>query len=314
VLRPTSLPHALAVVTAAATTALLVVLGGPLLPSAAARSGTADTVPLTTTVASTAPQDPEQPLVPRIRSITPDYVPDHGPIVIRGTVTNASDQRWTAINVHGFMGPTPITTTADLAQAARVPLDADVGHRIAVPGTFASIHSLAPGQSAHFKVRLPHATLTATSPGVYWFGVHVLGDNGQGGVRVAVGRDRTFLAYVPKSVVADGAQEDTALVVPIRSGVVRGPEGTVIDPAGWGRSLRSGALHHTLALGRAARGRPLTWVVDPAVRDVVRRLARGNPARTLTAPTTRSTQGGESPSSSAGASASDSAASATGPA
>jgi hypothetical protein len=319
VLRPTSLPHALAVVTAAATTALLVVLVGPLLPSAAARSGTAATVPFTSPVtsaaASRAPRDPEQPLVPRIRSITPDYVPDHGPIVIRGTVTNASDQRWTAINVHGFMGSTPITTATVLAQAARVPLDADVGHRIAVPGTFASIHSLAPGQSAHFKVRLPHATLTTTAPGVYWFGVHVLGDNGQGGVRVAVGRDRTFLAYVPKSAVADGAQEDTALVVPIRSGVVRGPEGTVIDPAEWARSLRSGALHHTLALGRAARGRPLTWVVDPAVRDVVRRLARGNPARTLTAPTTRPTQGGESPSSSAGASASDSAAaSATGPA
>ena len=33
--------------------------------------------------ASAAPGDPEQPLVPRIRSISPDYVPDKGPIVIQ---------------------------------------------------------------------------------------------------------------------------------------------------------------------------------------------------------------------------------------
>ena len=298
-------------VTGVAGTVLLAVLGWPLAPSAAARSGPDSPAPVASGVASgaaaAAPRASDQPLVPRIRSISPDYVPEKGPIVVTGTVTNDSDQTWTAINVHGFMGETPIQTSADLAEAAREPLDADVGHRIATPGTFDSIPVLAPGQSASFRVRLPHSTLTATSPGVYWFGVHVLGDNGQGGVRVAVGRDRTFLAYLPRSAVGADAQEDTALVVPVRSGVVRGPEGTVIDPDSWGHRLRSGDLHHALALGRAAQGHPLTWVFDPAVRDVVRRLASGNPPRTLSAPVAP-TQGGPSPSASTDASAAGSAA------
>jgi hypothetical protein len=303
VLRPSSLPHALAVVTAG----VLAVLGGvPTAPPASAATGSTSTAP----AVAVAPADAEQPLVPRIRSITPDYVPEKGPIIIRGTVTNASDRTWTAINVHGFVGATPIMTGAELTAAAQAPVDADVGHRITVPGTFASIPALAPGRSATFKVKLPQSTLPVSSPGVYWFGVHVLGDNGDGDARVAVGRDRTFLPYVPASAVADGRQEDAALVVPVRSGVVRGPDGTVIDPEAWGRNLRTGELRDVAALGAAARGRPLTWLVDPAVPDVVRRLARGNPARTLAAPPRpgQSTDGDQSPSASAGTSAGDSAA------
>jgi len=268
VLRPSSLPHALAGVTAAALAVLAGVLAGT---PASATTGSA-AAPAAAAAALATRVDAAQPLVPRIRSITPDYVPEHGPIVIRGTVTNESHRTWTAINVHGFMGTTPITTAADLAAAAQVPIDADVGHRITMPGTFASIPSLAPGETTTFKVRLPQATLPVSSPGVYWFGVHVLGDNGDGDARVAVGRDRTFLPFVPASTVAQGQQEDAALVVPVRSGVVRGANGAVVDPEQWGTSLRSGELHDVAALGRAAQGHPLTWLVDPAVPDVVRRL------------------------------------------
>jgi hypothetical protein len=286
VLRPPSLPHALAVAAAVVLSAVLAALGTCLVgatPSARA--------------ASAAPSDPEQPLVPRIRSISPDYVPDKGPIVIHGTVTNASDQTWTAINVHGFMGSTPLTTTAELTAATHTPLTADIGHRITVPGTFASIASLAPGQTTTFKITLPHSTLPVSAPGVYWFGVHVLGDNGQGGTRVAVGRDRTFLPYVPQSALSDGEHEDAALVVPVRSGVARGPDGSVVDPEAWAQSLRSGPLHNAVAMGEAASGGPLTWLVDPAVPDVVRHLAEGNPPRTLTAPH-QPGPGHESPSAS----------------
>lgn len=282
--------------------AVLAVLGG--LVGAAPSAG----------AASAAPLDAEQPLVPRIRSITPDYVPDKGPIVIRGTVTNASDQTWTAINVHGFMGSTPITTSAGLSAAARTPVDADVGHRITVPGTFDSIPRLAPGEVAEFAIRLPHSTLPVSVPGVYWFGVHVLGDNGEGGARVAVGRDRTFLPYVPRGSAPNGQFEDAALVVPVRAGIERGPTGTVVDPEQWSHSLRTGSLHAAVAIGRAAHDRPLTWLVDPAVPDVVRRLAHGNPARTLAAPQPKSpgkgspsTSPSPSPSGSGSASASGAA-------
>ncbi|HEX3930334.1 MAG TPA: DUF6049 family protein [Nocardioides sp.] len=284
-LRPSSLPHARAALGAAigAGVGVLMLVSAGLVtaaPAAATQAPTALRDVAAVTRGAARAGAPSQPLVPKIRSISPDYVPDKGPIVITGTVTNDSHRTWTAINVHGFMGSSPITTAAELAAAVQTPLTADVGHRITKPGTFASIAALAPGASARFRVRLPHDTLPLAGPGVYWFGVHVLGDDGSGGPREAVGRDRTFLSYVPKSAV-HGQQENAALVVPVRSAVTHGPDGTVVDPETWGRSLRAGTLHDLVETGSAASGQPLTWLVDPAVPDVVRRLARGNPKRTL---------------------------------
>src|SRR5262245_23216692 len=184
------------------------------------------------------------------------------------------------------MGSTPITTADELSEAAKTPVDAYVGSRITEPGSFDSVPSLAPGQTSPFTVQLPHSTLPVSTPGVYWFGVHVLGDDGEGGPRVAVGRDRTFLPYVPQDAIPNGGHEDTALVLPLRAGVIRGTDGAVLDPDSWRRSMRSGPLHAVVATANAAQSHPLTWLVDPAVPDVVRRLAHGNPARTLTAPGT----------------------------
>jgi hypothetical protein len=302
VLRPPSLSHALAVAVAVLTAALTGLVGVGVVGFEASAHA-----------ATTLPLDPEQPLVPRIRSITPNYVPDKGPIVIRGTVTNASDQTWTAINVHGFMGSTPITTDAELSDAAKTPVDADVGGRITVPGTFDSIASLSPGQTTTFKVKLPQSTLPVSTPGVYWFGVHVLGDDGQGGTRLAVGRDRTFIPYVPQGAIPGGGHEDAALVLPLRAGVIRAADGSVLDPEEWRSSLRSGALHAVVTTAEAAGDRPLTWLVDPAVPDVVRRLAHGNPARTLTTPQAPGPGNPSSPASpSDSPSASDSAAASAG--
>jgi hypothetical protein len=283
VLRPSSLSRALAVVAVTALAGLapgLAGLGATPAQAAAAR-----------------PHDPPQPLVLRMRSITPDYIPDHGPIVIHGTVTNASDEKWTAINVEGFVGSTPITSSAGLAKAAQTPVDADVGHRITDPGTFDQVAALEPGQTASFTVRLPRSRLLVTEPGVYWFGVHALGSTAEGRSFSAAGRDRTFLPLVPSSATTSGRQEPTALVVPIRAGVTRGSDGSIEDEGQWLSSLRSGALHDAVSVGRAAQGRPLTWVVDPAVLDVVRRLAAGNPVRTLGSDQA-TTPGGPTPSSS----------------
>jgi hypothetical protein len=248
---------------------LLVVLAGPHV-TAGARAD--------------APRDQSQPLVPHIRSITPDYIPDHGPIVIRGTLTNASTDEWTAINVEAFVGGTPITTSAALAQAATTPVSDDVGHRIFTPGTFDRIDRLEPGQTVHFKVRLPRSDIPVHAPGVYWFGVHALGGTAAGRSNSAAGRDRTFLPLVPQASLGAGPAIDTALVVPVRAAVTRGPDGAVEDVPSWMSDLVSGDLASVVSLGRAARGRPLTWLVDPAVPDTVRALAHGNPPRSLAAP------------------------------
>jgi hypothetical protein len=291
VLRPSSLPRALAVVTAVLLGALGPLLLGPALAGPL----------LTTTAMADAPLDPSQPLVLHMRSITPDYIPDHGPIVIRGTLTNTSSEEWTSINVHGFVGASPITTAADLSAAARTPVTADVGHRIITPGTFDHVDTLEPGQTVHFKVRLLRSQIPVQAPGVYWFGVHALGATAEG--RSLGGRDRSFLPLVPQSAADAGQPVDAALVVPLRAPVTRGTDGSVLDVPGWLSSLSSGDLASVVDLGRTANGRPLTWLLDPAVIDTVRDLAHGNPARTLTAPG-GSTSGEPSASPSPGADAS----------
>jgi hypothetical protein len=291
VLRPPSLSRALIGPAVRVLLAGLVVLGLVSLGPTG----------LTASAAGPAPRDPTQPLTVRIGSITPDYIPDHGPIVIRGSVTNDSDQEWTAINMEAFVGSTPITTTAELAAAAEVPVGADVGHRIADPGTFDTIATLQPGQTAPFSIRLPRSKIPVTVPGVYWFGVHALGTATTG--RATAGRDRTFLPYLPASVTSSGAVQVAALVVPVRAGVTRNTDGAIADPDRWARSLRSGPLHAVLTTGRAAGGRPLSWLLDPAVLDVVRLLSEGNPPRTLKSPTTAK-PGEPTPSPSASASGS----------
>ncbi|WP_151083896.1 DUF6049 family protein [Nocardioides cynanchi] len=307
-LRSSSLPRALAVVTAVLAGSLGATVVAPGL--AGPRLGAAESA------AADAPRDPAQPLVPRIRSITPDYIPDHGPIVVRGTLTNASNEEWTAINVEAFIGATPITTSAELAAAATTPVTADVGHRITAPGTFDTFETLQPGQTVRFTVRLPRSQLPVSAPGVYWFGVHALGATAAGSGTGAAGRDRTFLPLVPESASNGAIPVDAALVVPVRAAVTRGTDGSILDALGWMANLDSGALDHAADLGRAAHGRPLTWLLDPAVTDAVRALARGNPARSLTSArdsTSGNPSAGASPSADASASGTGSTSAGTAP-
>ncbi len=158
--------------------------------------------------------------------------------------------------------------------------------------------------------RLPRSKLAVSAPGVYWFGVHALGTASAG--RITAGRDRTFLPLVPPAVADSGQVEQTSLVLPVRAR--RHPwsrRSRSTTSTGGCTACGSGALHDVVATGRAARGRPLTWVVDPAVVDAVRRLAEGNPPRTLVAPAPRNPDDTPSPDPSAGASASGSADSAS---
>jgi hypothetical protein len=278
-----------------ARTALIAVATGTLLLAGAPLGATAH-------AAASRATEPKEPLTLRMTSITPDYIPDHGPIVIRGRITNTSTEEWTAINVHAFLGTTPITTPAELATAATTPILNDVGHRITVPGTFDHFDALPAGATRSFEVRLPRSTLAVSTPGVYWFGVHALGASPEGRPVGAVGRDRTFLPLIPNSLVKSGKQVDTALVVPLRAAVTRASDGRIEDSSTWLRNLRSGPLHSLVDFGRAAQGRPLTWILDPAVPDAVRQLAAGNPARTLeSAATTSSGQPSQSPTPSGSA-------------
>ena len=257
-LRPVSLLPALVVVVAT----LLGLPAGTAHAAAGARVADAD------------------PLGVTIETLSSSEIPHSGPIRVTGSVTNRDEGSWQTINVYAFIGATPITTSADLAAAAETPPTTDVGQRIidlGAPDTEYTIDELAPGETAQFSLTIPHRYLRRTEGGVYWFGVHALGDGPEGRVDGADGRARTFLPYVPRTT----RTVDTALVIPIRRLVTHAPNGSIGGLERWTDELSGGALRALVDLGAAAGSRPVSWLVDPSVVDAARRLAAGNPARFL---------------------------------
>lgn len=231
---------------------------------------------------------PSTPLSVTIDTLIPSVIPAKGEVHVTGSVTNRSDETWTNIHLYAFASSTPMTTTAELEGAAATEGDAYVGDRILTEGTYDSVDELAPGDSAQYSFAVPRSEIHVTEPGVYWFGVHALGFNEDGGDDFADGRARTFLPLVPHT----GRSVDTALVLPVRRLVSHAPDGSLEDVDRWSGALApGGSLGALVELGTAAGSRPVSWLVDPSVIDSVRRIAAGNPARFL-GPTTD--QGGES--------------------
>ena len=234
-----------------------------------------------TTVREASPRAPrrdEADLGVTIDALSPSYLPAKGPIRVNGTLTNNTDDRWVAINVHLFIGEVPITTSEELAKATELDPAEPVGDRITAPGTFATVSSLKPGASAQFSIKVSRSDLDVTRPGVYWFGVHALGESSQPRDDIADGRARTFLPLVPR----DNGSVNTALVIPIRHEVRYSPSGQILDARAWARTLDTGgSLRSLVDFGAAAGSTPVTWLIDPAVPDAVRDLVAGNPARPL---------------------------------
>lgn len=264
-LRPPSLLPALvalAAVTTAVTTAVTV---GLPVAAHATPARAADAPPLTIT----------------IDSLTPSYIPRRGPIRITGSITNDDDAPWTAVNVEAFVGSTPITTPAELEEAARTDASTYVGDRVTTPGTYDTLPRIDPGQTVQYSLSLPRSEVPVSEPGVYFFGVHALGEGPEGRLDGADGRARTFLPLVPPTK----RSVDTALVVPLRHAVEQAADGSLEDVPGWTRTLSPGGqLRSLVDFGASAGSRPVTWLVDPALTDAVRRLSVGNPPRSL-APT-----------------------------
>lgn len=292
------MPHPPLLLRALAAGALVALLAPPTAyadpGSDAARPGV-NAPRVQVAAAKRAPADDKTPLDVQMSTLSVSEIPQHGPIQVTGVVSNRSDERWTAINVHAFLDDTPITTPEDLDAAAKLPETAVVGSRITTLGMFDGIGGLDPGQSAPFSIRLKHSVLTMTEPGVYWFGVHALGQSAsQPSDTIADGRARTFLPYMPppaqppkkgkksQTPPVPPPSLDLALVVPIRHRIGHAADGRIAAESVWAHALSvGGSLAAANEIGSAAGGRPLTWLVDPAVPDAVRRLVAGNPGRNL---------------------------------
>jgi len=242
------------------------------LAVAAALLGT--TIPAHATPASGDPT----PLVVRIDSVSPAAVPAHGPITITGTVTNDSQEIWRSVRVYPLTSTTPMTTHPELAAAVESPPDSVIGDRILTDG--APIGDLDPRDSRRFTVTLRHRDIVdklSAGPGVYWLGVHALGDGSVSGSRnVAAGRARTFLPRLPSRASRNPAS--VALVLPLRQQIDRVPDGSLADPAAWPELVSpTGDLGRLLSFANAGWGMPITWLVDPGVVRAVEDMAVGNP-------------------------------------
>ncbi len=257
---------ALAAVVSAVGLGLPVV--GPVVAPAAAADESLQGAPLSLTIDRLSP------------SSIPQSGPHSGKVKVSGWVTNNSEETWADIAVYTFIAADPITTSDDLAFEITRDAEQPVGDRITLPGTFETILELAPGASLPYSDQVPVSDLAVDEAGVYWFGVHALGTNADGRDLVADGRARTFLPYVPPQ--GRGEPIDTALVLPVRHPVTHGSDGTLSEVDDWLDTIDDGGqLSSVLDFGLAAGGRPVTWLVDPAVPDAVRQLADGNRPREL---------------------------------
>ena len=221
----------------------------------------------------------ESPLAVTIDKLTPSTIPEKGMVRISGTITNNDTVTWSTINVYSFISDDPMTTPAQLDEAAATPEDAVVGGRITDEQHKYTIAELAPGDHATYSLSIPRRLLHADTPGVYWFGVHALGEGADGRDEEADGRARTFLPLVPPARLG---QQPTAVVIPLRHQLVYTDEGSLDDLASWTQTLsQGGRLRSLVDFGANSGDRTVTWVVDPALIDAVRRLADGNPPRSL---------------------------------
>ncbi|WP_309648863.1 DUF6049 family protein [Nocardioides sp.] len=220
-----------------------------------------------------------EPLSIELTTVSPSVVPREGPIRITGTITNIDIETWSTINLYPFVGDQPMTTSDELAEAAKVPVDQEVGGRITDSGPFDTVEELEPGESYFFTITVPRSSIPLDRRGVYWFGVHALGEGPVPRDAVADGRARTFLPYVPANV--EGSVE-TGIVIPLRRYIAHEADGAIANTDDWARTLEDGGRMRGLVdLGAAAGDQPVTWLIDPALLDAVRRLAAGNPARSL---------------------------------
>lgn len=226
----------------------------------------------------------DDPLAVEIDAVSPDVAvaTEGATVTIGGTVTNLTDEPWTSVRVYPLTSGQPLTTEAELAEAAAEEADSYVGNRITDDGVFdASITTLLPDETQRFSVTVPLSALQVRGgAGTYWLGVHALGENSEGRTANAAGKARTFLPILPEGTRTTPVP--TSVVVPIREQVVSTADGAVADPSKWAELFGpEGRLREIVDLAGEPGAGSVSWLLDPALLDVAYRLAVGNPGRDL---------------------------------
>ena len=218
------------------------------------------------------------PLRVSIETLAPATIPQHGRLTISGTITNRSHHTWNNLKAYLLISQTPLRSREELAEAAASDPAAEVGGRLAGQGLYQVVGDLAPGAAVGYQLSIRRQDLGISGEsGVYWVGVHVLGEDSAGRDNVADGRARTFMPLLTPRATSSGAGTRLALVVPVKGVSHRGAAGRLLSLESWQRALGpDGRLDRLLRLSARAQ-HPITWVVDPAVLDAAESVARDNP-------------------------------------
>ena len=222
-----------------------------------------------------AAADDATPLQVSIDTLSPSTVPTRGVVTVTGEVTNTSSETWTDLKVYMLTSASPMTSPEELAAASASEAASTIGSRLYTEGLYARVGDLAPGESVPYTLAVKRTALgIGTAPGVYWLGVHVLGTENGARDPIADGRARTFLPLVP----AHTRPSDLALLMPVEEPVRRDRHGRLLEARKWrGTFAADGRLDRLVRLSNDAAGRPLTWLLDPAVLDAARSVSQDNP-------------------------------------
>lgn len=137
-----------------------------------------------------------------------------GTVTARGTVRNTGDLPLNMLNASLWINTHPITTQADLAEAAAEQPGDRLGVRFSSETEDVNpvAQTLEPGAAAPFSVALPVERLDLSGHGVYMMGVDIRGTPSRQG-RDTLGRVRTFVCYPPEGT---GAVQ-VSMVLPVTS-------------------------------------------------------------------------------------------------
>ncbi len=198
------------------------------------------------------------------------------PLVVHGTVQNPSDEPRMKVQAYAQISPEPVTTLDGLAAFADIPDDTGSGNPDLLPGEYARLGTVPPGEAGHFVIRIPYGHLVISrAPGVYRVGIKVIATT-PAGVRdqTDAARANTLLPLLPVRTRAL-VPVQTLTLLPLTAPASRLTGGPFADNTLVSLLAEGGRLSDVVAWALQAAPDTVQIVIDPALLAAVRDMSDG---------------------------------------